>query len=159
VRPRAFAVFVALLTILHFLLHAGLGIARAAPDLLAVAVLLAARRTTAMRAVLLALLLGVLDDALGIRNLGARSIALGVAAIAGTWTRRLIEGEGPLLIVPYLFAGKWLIDVVVAMLLPAMARDGSPHALLVSSPLDALYVAVAGTVALAAFRVVMGPDS
>ena len=43
-RPRSFWVLVALLVVTHFLLHLGLGIGVAAPDLLTVAVLLSARR-------------------------------------------------------------------------------------------------------------------
>lgn len=154
----AFAVFITLLVILHFLLHVGLGIGAAAPDLIAVAVLIASRRTTAASAALLGLALGLLDDALGIGALGARSIALATVAMLGSWSRRWIEGEGLLFIAAFVFVGKWASEIVLATLARG-AGLGGILGLLTVAPLEAAWAALAGVLAMAAFRRVAGPDA
>lgn len=159
-RPGAWAVFVAILVFVHLFLHAGFGLGGSAPDLLAIAVLLTARRAPAARVTLLALFLGFLDDALGVRNLGARSVSLGIAAVLGTWSKRVVEGEGPLFVMAYLFAGKWVADATLLVMVPNGLPAGAVVANLSTwSLLAALYAAVAGTMALAGFRLVMGPDA
>jgi hypothetical protein len=159
VRPGAFGAFVAILVFLHLLLHTGFGLGRAAPDFIGIAVLLVARRSTAVRVTILAIALGFLDDAIGIRNLGARSLALGIVAILGTWSKRIVEGEGPLFVIAYLFVGKWLLDAILLAIVPNGPPEGALVALGTFGLLNALYAAVAGTLALAAFRMVMGPDA
>jgi hypothetical protein len=160
VRPGAWAVFVAILVFTHLFLHAGFGLGGSAPDLLAIAVLLTARRVPAARATLLALFLGFLDDAFGVRNLGARSVSLGIAAVLGTWSKRVVEGEGPLFVMAYLFVGKWVIDATLFAVVPNRPAAGVMLADLSTwSLVGALYAAVAGTLALAGFRLVMGPDA
>ncbi len=158
-RPGAFAVFVACLVVLHFLLHIGFGLGLGAPDFLAVAVLLAARRTSATKGALLGLLLGFLDDALGIRNLGARSLALGLAAVLGTWSRRVVEGDGLLFIWAYLFAGKWLSDIALRIIAPVLDVPDTLLRLITVAPIAAAYTALAGVLAFHAFRSLMGPDA
>lgn len=159
-RPRAFGVFVAILVILDVTLRTGLGVGGLfAPDLIAVAVLLAARRWTAVRAVVLALVLGVLDDAMGIGNLGARSLALGAAAVVGTWTRQVVEGENPLFIVPYLFLGAWLANAIAMVVSPGGVSVTARADLFSAAPIEAAATAVAGTAALAVFRIVAGRDA
>lgn len=158
-RPVAYGVFVAALVVLDLLLHAGLGVGRIAPDLIAVAVLLTARRTGAVQVVLLALALGLIDDAMGVGNLGGRSLGLGLAALAGTWTLQLVEGEAPLLIVPYLFLGKWLADAIVAVIRPGTVTRDIWLELITTAPLTAVWTAVAGTAALVVFRLAAGNDA
>ena len=157
VRTWPFTTFIMLLVVLHLLLHVGLGIGTLAPDFMAVAVLIAARRSTATGAVALAVLLGIVDDAMGIRNLGMRSIALGSAALLLTWSRNFIEGEGLLFVLAYLFLGKWVIEIVLGILASVTTPD--PLALVTWAPLASAWTAVAGTFALMAFRSVAGPDA
>lgn len=159
-RPVAFGVFVALLVLLDLMLHTGLGMGGVAPDLLAVAVLLTARRTTAVKVAVLALAIGLIDDAMGVGNLGARSLGLGLAGLAGTWTRQLVEGESPLFIVPYLFLGTWLADAAVAVLRQGPSPDQELWLPLVTmAPIAAAWSALAGTVALIMFRIIAGRDA
>lgn len=159
-RPRAFTLFVAVLVILDITLHTGLGLGGLAPDLITVAVLLVARRTTAPKVVSLAIVLGLIDGAVAVGNLGGRSLGLGVAALLGTSTRQVVEGEGPLFIVPYLFLGKWLADAVVLLVRPAAGPvHGLWLELVTSVPISAVWSAVAGTVALAIFRITAGRDA
>ena len=159
-RPRAFGIFVALLVLLDVTLRTGLGVGGLfTPDLIAVAVLLTARRSTVVRTVVLGLGLGLLDDAMGIGNLGARSLALGAVAVVGTWTRQIVEGEGPLLIVPYLFVGAWLVNAIKTVVAPGGVSVTARADLLAAAPIEALVTAVAGTAALVVFRVVAGRDA
>ena len=159
-RPTAFGVFATILVLLDLTLHAGLGLNALAPDLIAVAVLLTARRSSAVTVAVLALVLGLIDDAMGVGNIGGRALGLGFAGLAGTWTRHLVEGEGPLFIVPYLFLGKWLVDAIVALLKPgAAAGDYVWIELVTASPITAAWTAVAGTIVLGIFRIVAGRDA
>jgi len=157
VRKWPFTTFILLLAMLHLILHVGLGIGALAPDFLAVAVLIVARRSSATGAVALAVLLGIVDDAMGIRNLGMRSIALGSAALLVTWSRNFIEGEGLLFVMAYLFVGKWVSEIILGLLTSTTVLE--PLVLVTWAPLASAWTAVAGTIALRAFRSVAGPDA
>jgi hypothetical protein len=156
-RTWPFTTFILLLVLLHLLFRVGFGAGALAPDLMAVAVLITARRSTATRVVVLAVLLGIVDDVMGIRNLGMRSIALGSAALLVTWSRNFIEGEGLLFVLAYLFVGKWVSEIVLAVLASPSALDALT--LITWAPLAAAWTAIAGTLALMAFRSVAGPDA
>lgn len=155
-RPTVFATFVVTLVFVDVALHTGLGLGAVAPDLIAVAVLLVARRATATRAVVLAVCLGLLDDAMGIGNLGARSLGLGAAALLGTSSLRIFEGEGAVFMALYLFIGKWAADAIVSLVLSAASARQAALALVTSVPLEAAWASLAGLLALFTFRVVAG---
>ena len=59
-----FRIFIAVLVVLHFVLRVGLGLDQLAPDLLVVALLLAAREIRAGAAAGFGLVLGVLDGSM-----------------------------------------------------------------------------------------------
>jgi hypothetical protein len=149
-RPTAFGVYATILVLLDLALHVGLGLGGLAP----------ARRSSAVSVAVLALVLGLIDDAMGVGNLGARALGLGFAGLVGTWTRQLVDGEGPLFIVPYLFLGKWLVDAIVTLLRPqAAAGDDIWIELVTAAPITAVWTAVAGTITLVIFRIVAGRDA
>lgn len=157
-RRGAFPLLILALVLLHFLLHVGAGIGRAAPDLLAVASLIASRRASAAGSAALGLVLGLLEDAVGIGRLGARSIALAVAAMLGSWSRRWIEGEGLLFLGGYVFIGKWTSEIVLAML----ARSDGLRSLLdlvMLAPLEAAWAGIAAVLAMTAYRKLFGADA
>jgi hypothetical protein len=158
VRGYAFPLFLVVLILLHFVLHIGLGLGETAPDLMAVAVLLAARRSTMPAGALLGLGVGVIDDAMGIGPLGPRSIALALSALLGTWSRSFVEGDGLLFVVAYLFAGVWACDLLLSVVAPGRATPGF-LTLITVTPLQAAYTAVAGVAAVALFRRLAGPDA
>lgn len=135
--------FTALLAGLHFLLRIGLGLGRASPDLLVVAALLAGRRTAGAPAMLVGTLLGLVEDATGIHNIGARAIGLGVAGYAASRSKRVLSGEGIGFTPLFLFAGAWLsLSLTWALRRPMIAP---PSDLLLVLPLQAAYSAAAGT--------------
>ena len=149
-----FAVFLVLLVLLHFVLRVGLGLGPYAPNLLVVALLLGARRYRAGGAAGLGVLLGLLDGAVNPFTMGATSLVLAVLGYLGSRSREVLAGDSPVLLALYLFAGKWLFDILLFALLATRGLAGSPTELLLSAPLSALYAAAAGVAAVAAYRVV-----
>ncbi|MEX0911971.1 MAG: hypothetical protein WD737_04990 [Gemmatimonadota bacterium] len=146
-----FWVFIALLIVLHFLLRVGLGYEQLAPDLLVVALLLAARQLAAGHAAGAGLALGILDGALVPFALGASALALSVLGFVGARSRELFSEDNYFLLALYLFAGKWLFDAVIFLATGEVFRAGASYLLLVS-PLTALYAAAAGLIGLTIYR-------
>jgi cell shape-determining protein MreD len=149
-----FVGFIAVLVVLYFLLRIGLGLGDWAPDLLVVALLLAARRMRAGWAAGLGFLLGVLDGAAHPLTMGAPAVALAVLGYLGARSREALAGDSPVLLLLYLFAGKWLYDAMVYLLLIKPHLAGPVSTLLLGSPLAAAYAAAVGLAAAAAYRAV-----
>lgn len=146
-----FWVFIAILVILHFVLRVGLGYNQLAPDLLVIALLLASRQLSAGWAAGLGLLLGVLDGALVPFALGASALALTVLGFIGARSRDFFSEDNYFLLAVYLFAGKWLFDLLLFFVTGDLFRSGGSYLLLVS-PMAALYAAASGLLGLAIYR-------
>lgn len=144
-RGVLFALVVALVA-LHFTLHLALGLGREAPDLLTLAVLLAARRVRMGTAAALGLAMGVLEDALSLLAFGANAVALAVVGAVGAATREFFVGDSILFVVAYLVLGKWLRDAVHWAVAGPMVRGDAVTTLLLEAPLSALYVGAVGLV-------------
>ena len=148
----ALAALVVLLAVLYFVLRVGLGLGLLIPDLIVVALLLAARQMRPGWAAGLGLLLGMLEGSVLPLTFGASAVALTIVGYLGSRTRDVFSGGGLVLLAFYLFAGKWLYDIILYVVLLADATPGPASALLLISPLAALYAAAAGLVAYAAYR-------
>lgn len=149
--PMVFFIF--LLVVLHFVLRIGLGLGPLSPDLLVVAVLLAAREMRAGAAAGLGLLLGILDGAVVPYAMGASAVVLTVLGYLGSRTRNFVVGDGLAFLALYLFAGKWLFDLLLFVVAdPATGREIA--SLLLISPFAAVYAAIAGILLVASYRVV-----
>lgn len=146
-----FWVFIALLVVLHFLLRVGLGFEQLAPDLLVVALLLAARQLPAGYGSGLGLLLGILDGALVPFALGASALALTVLGFLGARSRELFSEDNYLLLALYLFVGKWVFDTILFLATGDLFSAAGSYLLLVS-PLTALYAAAAGLIGTSVYR-------
>jgi rod shape-determining protein MreD len=146
-----FAVFIAILVVLHFVLRVGLGYEQLAPDLLVVALLLAARQLSAGTAAGFGLVLGILDGALAPFALGASALALTVVGFLGARSRDLFSEDNYLLVALYLFLGKALFDTILFVGTREIFREGASYLVLVT-PLTALYAAVAGLVCITIYR-------
>lgn len=153
-RDWAFPGFIASMVLAHLVLHLALGIGTAAPDLLTVAVLLSARRTSGTSAAVLGFVLGLLDGAGSLSGFGAAAVALTLLGYLGARSRELFEGESVVFAAVYLFLGKWLRDAMVAVLAPETIRGGLIATLAVEAPVAAAYAAVVGAVALMFFRAI-----
>jgi cell shape-determining protein MreD len=146
--PLHFWVVIVLLILLHFLLHVGLGIGTRAPDLLTIALLLSARELRMGSAAGLGLFLGLLEDAFSILAFGANAVAMTVVAILGSRTRDLFVGDSFLFLVCYLALGKWTRDLVHWIAAGDGVQAAFVEALLVRSPVAALYAVALGIVAV-----------
>jgi hypothetical protein len=155
-RDVSFATFVALLVFAHLVVRVALGYGPTAPDFITAAVLLAARRTTGPRAALLGLGLGLLADALALTGFGATAVALVVVGWAGARTRDLFEGASYAFMFAYLFLGKWLVHAIYLLVSPDARAGAARGALLTAAPVYALFTAVGGVLALAAYRLSVG---
>ncbi len=150
----ALAVLVVALVVFHFLLRLGFGLGVFAPDLLVVALLVGAREMRAGPAAGLGLLLGILDGAVIPFALGNSAVVLTILGFVGSRTRQLVAGDSLSFLALYLFVGKWLFDALLAgigwLFPPHIAVDLG--ALLLVSPLAALYAAVVGVAVVAVYR-------
>lgn len=144
---RVWAV-VGLLVILHFGLHLSLALGKSAPDLLTLALLIAAREAGVGAAAGLGFLFGLLDDAFSVVAFGANTFALTVTGVLGSKARDLFVGDSPVFTTFYLFLGKWCRDFLywVAHWVAAGESMGEPFvdAMLINSPLAAVYAALIG---------------
>lgn len=143
------ALVAALLILAHLILHVALGIGRAAPDLFAVAVLLASRHTGARGGALLGLVLGLLEDAFSVLSFGAGAVSLAAIGLLGGSTRDLFVGDSRVFRTTYLWLGVWLKSVIFWLTSSALARPAFERAWFVEAPLDALYATVIGLLAFA----------
>ena len=148
----AFWLFVGLLVVLHFALHLTLGMGGWAPDLLTLAVLLAARQLRGGPAAGLGFALGLLEDGVSLGAFGAAAMTQTVIGYLGARSRDLFVGDSVLFLSLYFFLGAWLQDGLYYWVAPGVRRGEPVDALLVQAPLDALYVAVAGVAAILVYR-------
>lgn len=147
-----FWLFIALLVALHFVLHLTFGLAEWAPDLLTLAVLLSARQLNGGMAAGLGFALGLLEDAVSLGAFGAAAITQTVLGYLGARSRDLFVGESVLFLSLYFFLGSWLQDALYYWIAPSVRRGETLERLLMYAPLEALYLAVVGVVAVVIYR-------
>jgi cell shape-determining protein MreD len=140
------------LVLLHFVLRVGLGLGFYVPDLLTVALLLAARRMRAGAAAGLGVLFGVLDGAMNPFTMGASALVLAVLGYLASRSREVLAGDSPVLLVAFLGLGKYLFDLFLWGVLSSRALAGPASVLFTLSPLAALYAAAAGLAAVTVYR-------
>lgn len=143
--------FLVVLLVLNFALRVGLGLGTLAPDLLVVAFLLLAREVKPGTAAGFGVLFGLLQGAVNY-TVGATSVALALLGYLAARSREVIAGEGPVMLALYLLAGKWLYDALVYAGLATTGAQGPVSALLGLSLIGALYAALVGVAAVAAYR-------
>ena len=149
-----FWVFIGVLAAAHFALHLSLGIEARAPDLLTVAVLLSARQIDGGPAAGVGFGLGLLEDAVSLGAFGAAAVTQTVVGYLGARSRDLFVGESAVFLGLYLFLGAWVQDALYFALAGGVRRGEPVDALLLDAPLEALYAAVAGLVAVVLYRTV-----
>jgi rod shape-determining protein MreD len=147
-----FWLFVALLVAVHFALHLSLGLGGRAPDLLTVAVLLSARQVNGGAAAGVGFVAGLLEDAVSLGAFGAAAAVQSVIGYLGARSRELFVGESMLFLGLYFFLGAWLQDALYYGLAGVVRRGEPVEALLLNAPIQALYAAAAGLVAVTIYR-------
>ena len=147
-----FALFIAGLVVLHFVLRVGLGLGVLAPDLLVVALLLASRRLRPGGAAGLGFVLGVLEGSANPTVFGAASLALSVVGYLGSRSREWLAGDDPVTMVAYFIVGTLLYEALLYLLLAMMGAGGSAMALAIPALFASLYAAAVGLGASALYR-------
>ena len=147
-----FVGLIAALVILHFVLRVGFGLGFYVPDLLTVALLLAARRMRAGAAAGLGVLFGVLDGAVNPFTMGASALVLAVLGYLASRSREVLAGDSPVLLIAFRGLGKYLFDLFLWGVLSSRALAGPASVLFTLSPLAALYAAAAGLAAVTVYR-------
>ena len=137
------------LILLHFGLHLSLGLGENAPDLLAVALLIAAREVDMGWGAGLGFLLGLLEDALSALAFGANTFALTLVGIGGARTRDLFVGDSLFFVASYLVLGKWARDLLHWIAVGEGLRDPFVDTMLIQSPISAVYAGLIGLVVIA----------
>lgn len=144
---RVWAV-VALLVVVHFVLHLGLGIGSAAPDLLTVALLVAVREVRTGTGAGIGFVFGLLEDAYSVLAFGANALALSVVGAIGARARDLFVGDSLSFVVVYLFVGKWSRDLIYWVVAGEGLREPFVRAMLVEGSVAAVWATLVGLVAL-----------
>lgn len=149
-RSRAVVWFVvAGLLVLHFILHVGLGLGPVAPDLLIVALLLAAREVGVGTAAGVGLGFGMLEDALSVLSFGANGIAMALVGLAGAVTRDLFVGDSLVFLVSYFVGGKIVRDLIHWVVVGEALRPPFVDQVLIQGVVGGFYAAVVGIVIMA----------
>ncbi len=143
-RKTVLGILVPLLVVLHFFLHVGLSIDKAAPDLLTLALLLAVRDTGMGWGGALGFFLGLLEDAFSIVAFGANILAMTVVGILGARTRDLFVADSLLFFFSYLTLGKLLRGMVHWVAAGEAFREPFLNAVLIDGGIAALYLASVG---------------
>jgi rod shape-determining protein MreD len=120
----SFWVLVALLVVAYFVLHLALGLGIVVPDLLTVALLLAARYLRAPYAAGLGLVLGLLRDSLSLVAFGADMVTMTLLGYLGSRSRDLFLGDSLIFVGIYLVAGSLLHDLIYYLLAGTALGDG-----------------------------------
>ncbi len=149
-----FWVFIGILVAIHFALHLSFGVESAAPDMLTVAVLLSARQVEGGPAAGVGFVLGLLEDSVSLGAFGAAALTQTVVGYLGARSRDLFVGDSALFLGMYLFFGAWIQDALYFIVAGGVRRGEPVDALLLTAPVEALYAAAAGLVAVVIYRLV-----
>ena len=152
-RRWPFVVFIVLLVVLHLFLRVGLGIGFWAPDLLTIALLLAARRLPAGAAAGTGLAIGLIRDSVNLTTFGSDMVVMTLLGYLGSRTRDYFVGDSVFFLAIYLFLGKWLHDALYFVVSQAIGVRDPVSTLLMEAPIAAGYSALAGLIAYSAYRV------
>ena len=143
-RKTVLGLLVPLLVVVHFFLHVGFGIERAAPDLLTLALLLAARETGMGAGGAMGFFFGLLEDAFSVLAFGASTLAMTVVGILGARTRELFVGDSLLFFFVYLGVGKLLRDMIHWVVAGEVVREPFLNVVLIDGGIAAIYLASVG---------------
>lgn len=141
---RVYVAF-AILLALHFYARPRVWDGRAAPDFLALGLILFAIRTRPGIAAIVGFVVGLVSDTLTPAKFGANALAHTVLGYTAAWGRAVFFPDNLLVNAGLFTAGIWIRNVLVLLLSATPAGQLGP-ALLVWAPLQALSTAVAGVI-------------
>jgi rod shape-determining protein MreD len=150
------AICCAILIMLHYTLRPLLGW-RAPIDFLLIAALFGAVRMSPGWAAFYGLCLGLVGDALADKGFGAAALSLTVVAYSASWLKAVFFADNLALNALFMFIGKWVFDLIVALIGHRLAGTDLAMQILVWSPLSAAVTAVAGALILTLLRPLTEP--
>jgi cell shape-determining protein MreD len=100
------------LSLVHFILHVGFGFGAVVPDMLTVALLLAAREMGIGWVAGLGLALGILEDSLSVLSFGASTVSMTLTGALAATTRNLFVGDSLSFQISYFIIGKWVRELL-----------------------------------------------
>jgi rod shape-determining protein MreD len=137
---------IVVLAFLHFALAPVFQSWFASPNLLVCAILVSARQLRPSAAAAVGFILGLLEDAMAVSHFGLTTLLLVLMAYLGSRTRDMFVGEEPLFMGTYLFAGTWIYEAAIYLIVGA---SGSPLSyIFVRAPLDGIATGVVGHLTL-----------
>src|SRR5688500_3383322 len=151
----SFWIFIVVLVVAHLVLHVAIGLNTVAPDLMTVAVLLAARRVKGSAGAAIGVAIGLLTDALSLTTFGALALVNGIIGFLGARSRDMFEGDSLLSVAVYVFLGKWLHSTLY-FIITKSAHDDPWSVLITSAPIAAVFAAISALFALMLYRAATG---
>lgn len=149
-RVRLVLVFL-LLLVLHFYVRPRFGDSRAAPDFLAMAVLLFALRSSPGESAVAGLLTGLVVDALTPARFGAGALAHTVVGYLASWGRAVFFADNVAVTAGFFAVGTWLRNLLVLLASGTSGGDLLTQ-MFVWSTLQAITTALCGTVIAVVLR-------
>ncbi len=137
------------MVLLHFALHLSLDLGESAPDLLVVALLIAAREVNIGWGAGIGFALGLLDDAFSVLAFGANAFAMTLVGMGGARTRDLFVGDSLLFLISYLVVGKWMRDLLHWVAVGEGLRESFVDTMLIQAPISAAYAGLIGLIVIA----------
>ena len=129
----------------HFIMHVGLGLGPVVPDMLTIALLLAAREIGIGWASGLGLAFGLLEDSLSVLTFGASSVAMTVTGALGATTRNLFVGDSLSFQLSYFILGKWARELLHWVMVGEALRLPFLEQVMLNGLLGGVYAAAIGT--------------
>jgi rod shape-determining protein MreD len=143
-----------ILIVLHYTLRPLLAW-RASIDFLLIALIFGAVRMRPAAAAVFGFLLGLAADSLVPSAFGAGALAATIVAFASSWLKAVFFADNLALNGFFLFAGKWLFDLVYVLMERRMHGTEMLMQVMVWSPLAAAVTALAGVLAVAVLRPIL----
>ena len=142
------------LIVLHYTLRPLLAW-RASIDFLLIALIFGAVRMRPAAAAIFGFVLGLAADSLALSAFGAGALAATIVAFASSWLKAVFFADNLALNGFFLFAGKWLFDLVYVLMERRMHGTEMLMQIIVWSPLAAAVTALAGVLAVAVLRPIL----
>jgi rod shape-determining protein MreD len=141
----------ALLIVMHYTVRPLLGW-RTSIDFLLIALVFGSVRARPAVAAVYGLLLGLATDSLALSAFGAGALAATIVGFASSWLKAVFFADNFALTAIFLFAGKWVFDLVYTLMARRMEGLEMVTQLLLWTPLAALVTALAGVLLITLLR-------
>ncbi len=128
-------------------------------DFALIAILFSAVRMRPGLAAITGFLVGISLDAMAPGTFGAHALALTLIAYGSAWLKAVFFADHVGLTGLFVFAGKWLFDIALALLTGVSSGISMVIVLLVWSPLSAALTALVAMLLLVMFRPLYRPQS